>query len=293
MFNIQFRNDKISLFLSALIIGLSLDSCTGRATLENDWEKQQLKGQVAQIKVTYAQARQQNGEWEMGALPHNEAMEELRFNEKGMLQSIRYLDSKGAQQRAYNYMYNDLGQNDVTLQYYEDSVAIYRIEKSFANNESNKPVKSETTDLTDKSKAGSKQWTYDEEERLIKIEDFNSYNKINNVVEQDWEGDLMVEFRRFIPHEKSVTRYVYTYNEEGKVISKKGYLGNTLHTSEKMEYDERGQISKIIREDVLSNSRESLIISCWYDEAGNWVKKVIREEGSDEGRMTGREIQYY
>lgn len=88
-----------------------------------------------------------------------------------------------------------------------------------------------------------------------------------------------VEFELFNPHNVLTGKYIFTYDEQNRftkleTIDKDG-IKNYSH---EVKYNDKGKVSELILKDKDNNVTASNYFTYEYDEKGNWVKAIAKDD---------------
>lgn len=129
---------------------------------------------------------------------------------------------------------------------------------------------------------------YDSNRRLIEEIAYNwdgsVYERIG--IEYNDEGEKTVEACQY------VTRVDSTYYQDGQVVGLKMYNGGVLTQQFKYAYDDRGNLTKEMKQDGRSLKWTIITYSYIYDKHGNWTKRY-KMRGDEPLLLTRRTIRYY
>lgn len=113
---------------------------------------------------------------------------------------------------------------------------------------------------------------------------FNENGKLIEYVEERW-------YRKGVRSE-FVKKVVFEYNAEQKLVKIiSGYEGGDIRFITNIEYDEKGNMSEMVRKNVIANTKERVKFY-GYDFFGNWHKSLTYDNAGELKETVVREIVY-
>lgn len=270
------------LFFILLTVFITL-SCVKQ---RNDLTLYEVSGNVKSIRTTGYEAVEKFGEITEGDVLYGNTL--IEFNKDGNITEISYFDNRGDLTKKSIYAFNDKGKVAKISNYDGDG-----------------------------DETGRTLYTYNEDGNVIKIVDYNKAGEINYTQQNEWEDDKCIKslytgeytdgnyiINEFEGHNlvKSVVydnngkeTGDYTVFEDDKIIK----IANSECTSI-LTYNNKGLCASIVNGQISSTNSylllngQSYIYEYEYDEKGNWIKKVEKEQKSKKTkRIFIREIEYY
>ena len=132
-------------------------------------------------------------------------------------------------------------------------------------------------------------YRHDEKGNLVEESQYNETNDLLNcyIFKYDEHG-IKIEDNISYP------KRVFTYDEKGRCEGHCDWSGDTMVEITKYKYDEYNNIIEDIRIILADlNIREQYFWKYFYDETGNWIKKIDYNENLEPTLITERKIEYY
>ncbi|PWJ42143.1 hypothetical protein [Sediminitomix flava] len=259
---------------------------------ESDRSKMGLKGNVKSIEVEYGKVTNENGVWKLGEKPFNNAKEKTTFLPSGNIALKTIFSSSGDQQYKFQYFYKG-DQLDSMLQYYSEDEPTYKTIYEFSKDKPSQLLSSVLYEFVDNTKAGKTDYFYDKKGNLIGRKNMNSADETNVEEVFEYKKRQKVRYKKYIASEQYTIIQEYEYNKQklvSQILSKS--ITGQVQTKKVLAYDENGNLlsSRIYNPD--DQLAEERTFEYTFDDKGNWVQKVVIENG-EPYFMTVRKIEYF
>jgi len=284
---------EIRSFLLIMITG-SLLSCKGGKIVENDLSKENIKGQVKEIKTSEFFAIEKFGELEKGLLTRRQV---FKYNKMGYTSEFNDYDQAGNLVNKSLDKYDDKGRLQEFIFENIEFASLY-IRQISKYDENGHKIEDNSYNL-DGSLSKTIVYTYDTRGNEIESNVHDSTGALSERYAYKYDNsNKLIQQEVFSLDGKLESRQIYKYDENGNTIERDAYyVISNVYEKEVNKYDARNNLIESI-----SPSGKIIRTYVKYDKIGNWIIGTSRLEVKDSAlktllgstlKLIEREIAYY